>query len=188
MAYNAKDAALMRAYQRQFPGADLNSLAALAGIPAADVPNYTINTVATPSRNAAFGAVTSKAATETQNKTTTPVDETAAFEREFAALPSPTPSPVTNTTGSGSAFQGGGTIASQAFSDRTPAPVPAPPAAPPPRPVPEDPEVDFTEAYAIVTQKLHQFHLVQDVQVCRKHHHFNRHRDHRKHLKKQMKI
>ena len=154
MAYNAKDAALMRAYQRQFPGADLNSLAALAGIPAADVPNYTINTVATPSRNAAFGAVTSKAATETQVKTATPrTGVNPITGRPYDSTPTPVvTSPassetVTNTTGSGTAFQGGGTIASQAFSDRTPAPVPAPPAPPPPRPVPEDPEVDFTDAY-----------------------------------------
>jgi len=54
---------------------------------------------------------------------------------------------VTNTTGSGTAFQGGGTIASQAFSDRTPAPDPFP-APPPPRPVqPQDSDVDFTDAY-----------------------------------------
>jgi hypothetical protein len=95
MGYNAKDAALMRAYQRQFPGADLNSLAALAGIPAADVPNYTINTVATPSKNAAFGAVSSKAATETQVKTATPrTGVNPITGRPYDS----TPTPVVETT------------------------------------------------------------------------------------------
>ena len=178
MAYNAQDAFLMRSYQRQYPNADLYKLAAIAGIPAADVPNYTINTVATPPKNAAYGAVTSKAATETQVKTATPrtgvnpitgrpyseatatpvvtsTSQTASINpitgRQFVTPPTPavtsTSQTATNTTGSGTAFQGGGTIASQAFGDRTPAPVPSPPAPPPPRPVPEDPEVDFTEAY-----------------------------------------
>ena len=74
---------------------------------------------------------------------------------------------VTNTTGSGTAFQGGGTIASQAFSDRTPqpAPFPAPPPArpqlgtrppdvigpqTPPAPVVEsnNTEVDFADPYS----------------------------------------
>ena len=54
---------------------------------------------------------------------------------------------VNNTTGSGTAFQGGGTIASQAFSDRTPQPDPFP-APPPARPVQvQDSDVDFTDAY-----------------------------------------
>ena len=58
---------------------------------------------------------------------------------------------VTNTTGSGTAFQGGGTIASQAFGNggRDPAPAPDPfPAPPPARPVQaQDSDVDFTDAY-----------------------------------------
>ena len=123
MGYNIKDAALMSAYQRQFPGADLNRLAALAGIPAEDVPNYVINTTATPAKNAAFGTVTSRASENTQ-ATDTP----------------------RNTPGSGTAFQGGGTIAEQAFGKRPqPDPFPAPPPA---RPVQaQDSDVDFTDAY-----------------------------------------
>ena len=93
MGYNIKDAALMSAYQRQFPGADLNKLAALAGIPQEDVPNYVINTTATPAKNAAFGTVTSRASENTQSTDT-----------------------ARNTPGSGTAFQGGGTIAEQALS------------------------------------------------------------------------
>ena len=114
MGYNRKDAALMAAYQRQFPGADLNRLAVLAGIPAADVPNYVINTTATPSKNEAYGTVTSRSSENVQASNTaptinpvtgrafvaptpTPVDETAAFEQEFdgagqtPALPTPRP-------------------------------------------------------------------------------------------------
>jgi hypothetical protein len=57
----------------------------------------------------------------------------------------------TNTTGSGTSFQGGGTIASQAFGNggRDPAPAPNPfPAPPPARPVQaQDSDVDFTDAY-----------------------------------------
>ena len=128
MGYNIKDAALMSAYQRQFPGADLNKLAALAGIPAEDVPNYVINTTATPAKNAAFGTVTSRASENTQS-TDTP----------------------RNTPGSGTAFQGGGTIASQAFGNGGSDPAPAPnpfPAPPPARPVQaQDSDVDFTDAY-----------------------------------------
>src|SRR6056300_509780 len=54
---------------------------------------------------------------------------------------------VTNTTGSGTAFQGGGTIASQAFSDRTPQPDPFP-APPPARPAVEESDVDFADPYS----------------------------------------
>ena len=113
----------MSAYQRQFPGADLNRLAALAGIPAEDVPNYVINTTATPAKNAAFGTVTSRASENTQSTDT-----------------------ARNTPGSGTAFQGGGTIAEQAFGKR---PQQDPfPAAPPARPVQaQDSDVDFTDAY-----------------------------------------
>ncbi len=123
MGYNIKDAALMSAYQRQFPGADLNRLAALAGIPKEDVPNYVINTTATPARNTSFGTVTSRASENTQSTDT-----------------------ARNTPGSGSAFQGGGTIAEQAFGKR---PQQDPfPAAPPARPVQaQDSDVDFTDAY-----------------------------------------
>ena len=123
MGYNIKDAALMSAYQRQFPGADLNKLAALAGIPQEDVPNYVINTTATPAKNAAFGTVTSRASENTQSTDT-----------------------ARNTPGSGTAFQGGGTIAEQAFGKR---PQQDPfPAAPPARPVQaQDSDVDFTDAY-----------------------------------------
>ena len=123
MGYNIKDAALMSAYQRQFPGADLNKLAALAGIPQEDVPNYVINTTATPAKNAAFGTVTSRASENTQSTDT-----------------------ARNTPGSGTAFQGGGTIAEQAFGKRPqPDPFPAPPPA---RPVQaQDSDVDFTDAY-----------------------------------------
>lgn len=123
MGYNIKDAALMSAYQRQFPGADLNKLAALAGIPQEDVPNYVINTTATPAKNAAFGTVTSRASENTQSTDT-----------------------ARNTPGSGTAFQGGGTIAEQAFGKRPQQdPFPAPPPA---RPVQaQDSDVDFTDAY-----------------------------------------
>ena len=65
---------------------------------------------------------------------------------------SPTSSQTaTNTTGSGTSFQGGGTITGQAFGNggRDPAPAPDPfPAPPPARPVQaQDSDVDFTEAY-----------------------------------------
>ena len=53
---------------------------------------------------------------------------------------------ATNTTGSGTSFQGGGTIAEQAFGKRPqPDPFPAPPPARPARA--QDSDVDFTDAY-----------------------------------------
>ena len=94
----------------------------------------------------------------TQPTVTSPTSSTTARVNPVTGRPFTTPptpvvtSPpasetVNNTTGSGTSFQGGGTIASQAFSDRTPQPDPFP-APPPARPVQvQDSDVDFTDAY-----------------------------------------
>lgn len=95
MGYNIKDAALMAAYQRQFPGADLNRLAALAGIPAADVPNYVINTTATPSKNEAYGTVTSRASENVQSANTPRTGINPITGRPFSQTPFP---PVVEST------------------------------------------------------------------------------------------
>jgi hypothetical protein len=122
------------------------------------VPQPTV-TSPTSSTTARVNPVTGRPfTTPPQPTVTSPTSSTTASVnpvtgRPFTTPPQPTvtspPSSetVTNTTGSGTAFQGGGTIASQAFRDQTPqtSPYPAPP---PPRPVQtQDSDVDFTDAY-----------------------------------------
>jgi hypothetical protein len=156
MGYNVKDAALMSAYQRQFPGADLNKLAALAGIPAADVPMYTINKTATPARNAAFGQVTSKAETQAQVQSASPLTGINPITgRTYSQTPVPPVVESSNTSPNINPITG------RTF---VPTPTPRPTttdttpninpitgrefvATPTPRPVPEDSDVDFTDAY-----------------------------------------
>ena len=108
----------------------------------------------TPGSGSAFTGTTTPTPTVTSpSSSTSNTRINPVTGRPFTTPPTPTvTSPpasetVTNTTGSGTAFQGGGTIASQAFSDRTPQPDPFP-APPPARPVQvQDSDVDFTDAY-----------------------------------------
>ena len=106
-----------------------------------------------PGSGSAFTGNTVPQPTVTSPTSSTTASVNPVTGRPFTTPPQPTvtspPSSetVTNTTGSGTAFQGGGTIASQAFRDQTPqtSPYPAPP---PPRPVQtQDSDVDFTDAY-----------------------------------------
>lgn len=102
----------------------------------------------TPGSGSAFTGTTTPPPTVTSpSSSTSNTRINPVTGRPFTTPPTPTvTSPpasetVSNTTGSGTAFQGGGTIASQAFSDRTPAPDPFP-APPPPRP-----PIDETAAF-----------------------------------------
>jgi hypothetical protein len=123
MAYSQAKADRMNQLAQQYPKAPIGTLATLANIPVSELGNYTTDSVGTRASNANFGRVTSE---ESQNIQST---DTAR-----------------NTPGSGTAFQGGGTIAEQAFGKRPqPDPFPAPPPA---RPVQvQDSDVDFTDAY-----------------------------------------
>ena len=121
--FDPAKAARMNALAQQYPKAPIGTLATLARIPVSELGNYTTDSVGTRASNANFGRVTSE---ESQNVQST---DTAR-----------------NTPGSGTAFQGGGTIAEQAFGKRPQQdPFPAPPPA---RPVKaQDSDVDFTDAY-----------------------------------------
>jgi len=123
MAYSQAKADRMNQLAQQYPGAPIGTLATLARIPVSELGNYTTDSVGTRASNANFGRVTSEQSQNTQSTDT-----------------------ARNTPGSGTAFQGGGTIAEQAFGKR---PQPDPfPAAPPARPVQaQDSDVDFTDAY-----------------------------------------
>lgn len=123
MAYSQAKADRMNQLAQQYPKAPLGTLATLANIPVSELGNYTTDSVGTRAANANFGRVTSEASQNVQSTDT-----------------------ARNTPGSGTAFQGGGTIAEQAFGKRPQQdPFPAPP---PPRPVqPQDSDVDFTDAY-----------------------------------------
>ena len=108
----------------------------------------------TPGSGSAFTGTTTPPPTVTApSSSTSNTRINPVTGRPFTTPPTPTvTSPpasetVSNTTGSGTAFQGGGTIASQAFRDRTPAPDPFP-APPPPRPAVEESEVDFADPYS----------------------------------------
>ena len=108
----------------------------------------------TPGSGSAFTGTTTPSPTVTSpSSSTSNTRINPVTGRPFTTPPTPTvTSPpasetVSNTTGSGTAFQGGGTIASQAFRDRTPAPDPFP-APPPPRPAVEESEVDFADPYS----------------------------------------
>ena len=122
--YDPAKAARMNALAQQYPGAPISTLATLAKVSVSDLGNYTTDTVGTRGANANFGRVTSEAS-QTVQLTDTP----------------------RNSPNSGSAFTGGGTIASQAFGDRTPAPVASPPVPTPRPPKVQDSDVDFTDAY-----------------------------------------
>ena len=106
-----------------YPGAPIGTLATLAGISSSDIGNYTTDGVGTRATNANFGNFTKTQNTEVQSPN----------------------SQQTNVTG----FQGGGTIASQAFDGvRTQTTPPASPPLPTPRPPQvQDSDVDFTDAY-----------------------------------------
>ena len=123
MAYSQAKADRMNQLAQQYPGAPIGTLATLARIPVSELGNYTTDSVGTRASNANFGRVTSEQSQNTQSTDT-----------------------ARNTPGSGTAFQGGGTIAEQAFGKR---PQQDPfPAAPPARPVQaQDSDVDFTDAY-----------------------------------------
>ena len=123
MAYSQAKADRMNQLAQQYPGAPIGTLATLARIPVSELGNYTTDSVGTRASNANFGRVTSEQSQNTQSTDT-----------------------ARNTPGSGTAFQGGGTIAEQAFGKRPqPDPFPAPPPA---RPVQaQDSDVDFTDAY-----------------------------------------
>jgi len=100
---------------------------------------FTGNTVPQPTVTSPTSSTTARVNPVTGRPFTTPPQPTVTSP--------PSSETVTNTTGSGTAFQGGGTIASQAFRDQTPqtSPYPAPPPA---RPVQvQDSDVDFTDAY-----------------------------------------
>jgi len=107
----------------------------------------------TPGSGSAFTDTPRSQPTVTSPTSSTTARVNPVTGRPFTTPPTPvvTSPPasetVNNTTGSGTSFQGGGTIASQAFSDRTPQPDPFP-APPPARPVQvQDSDVDFTDAY-----------------------------------------
>ena len=123
MAYSQAKADRMNQLAQQYPGAPIGTLATLARIPVSELGNYTTDSVGTRASNANFGRVTSEQSQNTQSTDT-----------------------ARNTPGSGTAFQGGGTIAEQAFGKRPQQdPFPAPPPA---RPVQaQDSDVDFTDAY-----------------------------------------
>ncbi len=123
MAYSQAKADRMNQLAQQYPKAPIGTLATLARIPVSELGNYTTDSVGTRASNANFGRVTSEQSQNTQSTDT-----------------------ARNTPGSGTAFQGGGTIAEQAFGKRPqPDPFPAPPPA---RPVQaQDSDVDFTDAY-----------------------------------------
>ena len=94
----------------------------------------------TPGSGSAFTDTPRSQPTVTSPTSSTTARVNPVTGRPFTTTPQPTvTSPetsqsVTNTTGTGTAFQGGGTVASQAFSDRTTQPDPFP-APPPARPV-----------------------------------------------------
>jgi hypothetical protein len=121
--FDPAKAARMNQLAQLYPNAPIGTLATLARVSVSDLGNYTTDSVGTRAANANFGRVTSETSQNVQSTDT-----------------------ARNTPGSGTAFQGGGTIAEQAFGKR---PQPDPfPAAPPPRPVQaQDSDVDFTDAY-----------------------------------------
>ncbi len=123
MAYSQAKADRMNQLAQQYPKAPIGTLATLARIPVSELGNYTTDSVGTRASNANFGRVTSQESQNTQSTDT-----------------------ARNTPGSGTEFQGGGTIAEQAFGKRPQQdPFPAPPPA---RPVQaQDSDVDFTDAY-----------------------------------------
>lgn len=121
--FDPAKAARMNALAQQYPKAPIGTLATLARIPVSELGNYTTDSVGTRASNANFGRVTSEASQNVQSTDT-----------------------ARNTPGSGTAFQGGGTIAEQAFGKRPQQdPFPAPPPSRPARV--QDSDVDFTDAY-----------------------------------------
>ena len=121
--FDPAKAARMNQLAQLYPNAPIGTLATLARVSVSDLGNYTTDSVGTRAANANFGRVTSETSQNVQSADT-----------------------ARNTPGSGTAFQGGGTIAEQAFGKR---PQQDPfPAAPPARPVQaQDSDVDFTDAY-----------------------------------------
>ena len=93
--YDPAKAARMNALAQQYPNAPIGTLATLANVSVSDLGNYTNDSVGTRAVNANFGRVTSEASQTVQSTDT-----------------------ARNTPGSGTAFQGGGTIAEQAFGKR----------------------------------------------------------------------
>ena len=90
--FDPAKAARMNALAQQYPKAPIGTLATLARIPVSELGNYTTDSVGTRASNANFGRVTSEASQNVQSTDT-----------------------ARNTPGSGTAFQGGGTIAEHAF-------------------------------------------------------------------------